>query len=371
MSALINEHGWSAKYTSPKGEVLAVQKLIGRYWYEIRVEISYFILELVSSPVESLEDLEIQHFHVFTDVRAVLRTLDLMIWPFGVAPASTGCLFPAESTREDIIEDGFYSIWDRCKPIRRHCHIFSQQVAVDVAVKKLIPAINALYKNLGTIMSRFANAKVLKDGRAYHEGGYYWWLESPHESTGPKYDHGGILIFPKCEFVDFSDFYERVWHTAHVMVMRDGRLHYSADDSLTWHRFIQQKSCTLLNEQGQKVSIDLEVSDLNWMFHVPTIDFKPHYKFSDAMSLDRFLELYSSKDINGFMHEFCRRAWIEIKPCSPHYENNAMDIPRYFYEIFENIDSYVSDSQSITWDQARVNRNRAIGYADNHVGTEF
>jgi hypothetical protein len=39
-----------------------------------------------------------------------------------------------------------------------------------------------------------------------------------------------------------------------------------------------------------------------------------------------------------------------------------MVLPRYFYDIVMNLDKYIEDSKKISWEEARVARDRAIGY---------
>ena len=75
-----------------------------------------------------------------------------------------------------------------------------------------------------------------------------------------------------------------------------------------------------------------------------------------------FMERISSSFLDGFFEKYCKHCWLEIRSCSPHFEENAMVIPRYFYDIILNLDSYIEQSKKITWEQARISRDKAIGY---------
>lgn len=92
------------------------------------------------------------------------------------------------------------------------------------------------------------------------------------------------------------------------------------------------------------------------------LDFKPHFDFKKRFTLDDFLQEYTNGTLDDFFESYCTHAWIEIRPCSPHFEENAMLIPRYFYDIFSHLDQYITDSKKISWSEARRSRDKAIGY---------
>ena len=149
---LIKKFGWEIK-KNHDDEIQAVTKKIDIYPVDIKLDLSYAIFEIAGAvPAPNLETLEKLNEAALDDLRLSLNENGLMIWAFGVAPASTGFLKTLSKTKEEIVNDGFYSLIQKYDNMLRLCHITSHQVNIDIAFPKLLPAINAFYKNLGNII---------------------------------------------------------------------------------------------------------------------------------------------------------------------------------------------------------------------------
>lgn len=354
--------GWVPEVKLHNNEIHQVTKQISQKLYCIKLDLSYAIFELASSPVGSLEELEALHKKVFAEFRTALKKHDFTIWPFGVAPSSNNLLKLPFKTDEIITDDNFYAVFIAIKNMTRLCHITSEQVSIDVPLKKIIPAINSLYKNLGEFIKKFANSPVLANGILYNEGRFYYWNDCDPKMTGPKYLNGVNPIFPKKPFKNLDDYFTRLWHSEYIWVKRNGFPHIFVDKKMTPHKWFKEKKGIAINENKEKVIIEFQKEDIELMFMMHWIDFKPHFDFNQSYTAEDFFRYYSRHDLDGFFKKYCRHSWIEIRPCSSHIENNAMDIPRYFYEIISNLDKFIKKSENISWNQARKARDKAVGY---------
>ncbi len=242
----------------------------------------------------------------------------------------------------------------------RFCRIASHQISIDVPLQKMLPAINALYRNLGNIIEKFANSPLHVNDTYYKEGRYYFWNESSDwVKDDARYGHGAAPRFPKTPCTNWQEYYAWAWQGTYLFVMRDGEPHTFKDLTMSAERFLRDKKAAVLSPRGEEKEVALEHDDIEIFFKISWPDFKPHFDLTDYM-LDEFLAFWENKNMDGFFEKFCAHAYIEIRPCSPHFENSAMDIPKYFYDIFSNLDEYIKKSESIDWESARAARDKAI-----------
>ncbi len=353
---------WQLRSAPPLGEIHSAVKEIAGYTVVIQLDVSYAIFEIITPPVPNLDILENLIKQSLAELKAVLWQYRLMIWPFGVAPASTFLLKLPFRHRAEIINDLIYRPLMRLESMPRLCYITSHQVNIDVPLQKLIPALNALYKNLGAIINKFANSPVYASGKLYREGRYYFWNEENASLHTDQYNFGGKPIFPQTPFQSLDDFFTRVWQGQFVFLIRNGNSFIFKDKTMSTHRLLAEKAGVALDIHDNERAIELTKEDIPLLFHLNWLDFKPHFDFDESFTLSDFLSFYKTHNIDAFFEKHCTHSWIEIRPCSPHFENNAMDIPRYFYEIFQNLDAYIEKSHHIAWEDARLARDRAIGY---------
>lgn len=193
------------------------------------------------------------------------------------------------------------------------------------------------------------------------EGRYYWWNDCSENLNTARYLYGGKPLFPDAPFKNLTDFYFRIWQGTFIFVVRNNVPHIFKDKTMTIHRFLHEKNGVVLDPNDKKIAATLTKEDIELFSLLHWLDFKPHFDFKQ-FTLDDFLQYYHNQDLDGFFERYCLHSWIEIRPCSPHFENNAMDIPRYFYDIFKNLDEYIKSAKKISWRKARESRNSAIGY---------
>lgn len=362
-ATLEQKYGWVPKKAPTNEEIHSVSKVMGNYPMVIKLDVTYSIFEIMTLyPVPSLEILEDLHKKTFFDLRWALKENNLMIWPFGVAPASTFLLKLPRKTKVEIINDMFYRLMTKFDDVDRFAHMTSHQMNIDVPFKKMLPFINALYKNLGKIIEKFANSSVYANGILYKEGRYYWWNDSNPNLQTEDYIYGQTHIFPPEEFRSWNHFFD--WNfKGWPFVIRNGWPYCATPDFfVSTHKFIKEGKMKVLDENGKKVEVNFEKGDIEDLLKMSWIDFRPHFDFDQSYTLEEFLEYYNRKDLDGFFQKYCKHSWLEIRPCSPHFEENAMVIPRYFYDIVKNIDQYIKDSKKISWEEARISRDKAIGY---------
>jgi hypothetical protein len=363
-STLINKYGWKTRKASPKKEIHSVDKEIEGRTVKIMLDVTYSIFEITTlEPVENLETLEKIQKEYLLELREVLKENNLMIWPFGVAPASTFLLKTTKPTKENILDDDFYKPVNKIDYLARLCHITSHQVNIDIPLEKMLPAINAFYKNLGTIIEKFANSAVYTNGMLYKEGRYYWWLDS-----FPNLRRWRIPTFPEKEFSSWSEFYGWIFEGLGMVVRNNmpmafkGGSVYEKGELANIKKILKEKNFTGIDPEGKEMPVSLEKADIEFLLKQSWIDFKPHFDFDQSYTLEEFLKYYEENNLDGFFQKYCKHCWLEIRPCSPHFEENAMVIPRYFYNIVKNIDQYIAEAKKISWEDARISRDKAIGY---------
>ena len=359
---LIKKFGWEIK-KNHDDEIQAVTKKIDIYPVDIKLDLSYAIFEIAGAvPAPNLETLEKLNEAALDDLRLSLNENGLMIWPFGVAPASTGFLKTLSKTKEEIVNDGFYSLIQKYDNMLRLCHITSHQVNIDIAFPKLLPAINAFYKNLGNIIEKFATCAVYADNMLYKEGRYYWWLDA-----GSRLKKWRIPTFPEKEFQTWNDFYTWIFNGSGILIrnnipygFKNGTAYDNGHTNI--HDLLKERKIAGIDPDGNDIELKLQKEDIDLLIHMNWLDFKPHFDLDLSYTLEEFLNYYDKKDMDGFLEKYCQHCWLEIRPCSPHLEENAMVLPRYFYDIVMNLDRYIEGAKKISWEEARIARDRAIGY---------
>ncbi len=353
--------GWKPVKRAVGAEIHAATKILAGFETEIKVDLCYAIFEIASRlPVASLATLEKIHAQSLFELRHVLAKHNMLIWPFGVAPASSNLFRLPFTSREELIDDAFYKPLRRIETQERLCHITSHQVNIDVPVPKVMATVNALYKNLGNIINRFANSPLFVNSKFYKEGRFYFWNDCLPILNTPRHRFGAKPVFPPREFKNLHDFYSWNWQGEFLFVIRDGLLHTFKDVTTTPAQFFAARRGIVVTPDGDEKEVTLNKDDIELLFEMNWLDFKPHFDFDDAFTVDEFLAFLNFTDIDGFIAKHVTHAYLEIRPCSPHLENNAMDIPRYFYNIFSNLDAYIARAAQIDWEEARAARDRAL-----------
>jgi len=359
---LLEKFNWKVK-DEYKNEIHSVAKNINGIPVEIKLDVSYAIFEIANvSPCPNLESLEKMNIQALDEFRESLKENDMVIWPFGVAPASTGYLkLPTETSRE-IVNEEFYGTIQKIDDLTRLCHITSHQISLDIPFEKMLPAINAFYKNLGTIIEKFANSAAYMNGRLYKEGRYYWWLDA-----GPTLKRWRIPTFPEKEFETWNEFWTWIFDGLGFLMRNDVPYGFRNGttfdgDKIKIHDLLRTRKVLAFGPDGKDVGLNLQKEDIEFLFSLSWIDFKPHFDFDQNYTLEEFLEYYDKKDLDGFFEKYCKHCWLEIRPCSPHLEENAMILPKYFYDIVQNLDQYIKEAKKISWKEAKIARDKAIGY---------
>ncbi len=357
---IVRSFGWKIGKVISE-EIQNVHKEFIGFVTEIKIDLCYSILEISTlSPIPSVELLEKIYREALLEFRQTLAKLGVTVWPFGVAPASSGLYrFPFKPREE--CTDVFFKPLRAIDYLPRFCHITSEQVSIDVSVPKMIPTINSLYKNLGNIIERFANSPLFVGGILYKEGRFHFWNDIPEITSRPRrYSYGVSPVFPDRPFRDLQDFYSWVWQSEYCFVMRNGEAHVFRDNTMSPVRFLEARKGIVLTPGGQEIEINLEKNDIELLFKFNWLDFKPHFDFDDAFTVDEFLSFWNRKKLDEFIVKHALHAYLEIRPCSPHYEHNAMDIPRYFYDIFAHLEAYIAHAEHIDWEDARIARDKAL-----------
>lgn len=363
MKAIAERFQWEMETQPHNGEVQVLTKFVNGLPFILTYDASYALFEFASPPVSELDVLEAMHKQVLEELRTVLREFGMMIWPFEVAPASNGLLRLPFQTRTEIVQNNLYNILARKDDIERLCNVASHQVSLDVPLPKLIPTINALYKNSGDIIAKFANAPVYANNMLYKAGRYYWINDCSPELKTPRYSYGATHIFPDHEFKDINDFFSWIWQAGTAFVVREGIPYMFTDSTAPRHKFLRERKAQALNLENTPVEVELQKEDIEVFFVSYWMDFKAHFDFDQSYTIEEFLQYYEDKNLDGFFEKYCKHTWLEIRACAPHFENNAMDIPRYFYAIFSNLDQYyIDESRKISWEEALEKRKKAIGY---------
>jgi hypothetical protein len=363
--SLVKKFGWKINESNEKKEVLEVIKKMNGYNMGIKLDVTYTIFEIFNPvPVDSLETLEKLQSQTLLEFRSVLKDYDFLIWPFGVAPDSSRLLHPPHISIKEIINDRFYQTMNKFDYIFRLGNITSHQVNIDIPFSKLLPAMNAFFKNDGKIIEKFANSGVYANGIMYKEGRYFWWLDCLPQLKTRTWVHGQIPVFPEKEFQTWNDFYNWVFKGS-LYVLRDGWPHIFRDDStFTFHEFIKKRKGVIFDKDDNEIETTLIKDDIEFLFAQTWIDFKPHFDFDQSYTLEEFLDYYDKNNLDGFLDKYVKHCWLEIRPCSPHFEENAMVLPKYFYDIVLNLDKYIKDTKKISWEEAKIARDKAIGYGN-------
>ena len=358
---LIKKYGWSGREIASLGEIQKIEKNIFSYPVKIVFDTTYSLFEIVTTnPAPSLDVLEKLHEISLSDLRQALHEHNLIIWPFGVAPASTGLLKLPQNTQEEIINDRFYYTIRKLCCIDRFAHMISHQVNIDIPFPKMLPAINAFYKNLAPIIEKFANAAVFFNQKLYKEGRYYWWSDAYPQLKDKRrgfYTHE----FPPQEYKTWNDFLQWVFYH-NILIFRNNDTYVPVEKYFSFHKFLKKGKAQFKNKDGNLIETGVTKEDLENFFLQINIEFAPHFDFNSDYKIDDFLGYYRNNDLDNFFNKHCRHCWLEIRPCSPHLEENAMVLPRYFYDIVMNLDRYIEDAKKISWGEAKITRDRAIGY---------
>lgn len=358
-------NGWNIFCAPHNNEAQEAVKEIHGKPYIMGYDASYALFEFASPPVGSLQELEELQAIVLSEFLETLKDEQLLLWPFEVAPRSTG-LFNhlGGEERTDLVQDNLSNILTRAELMDRFCYIASEQVSLDVPIEKMIPMVNALFKNVGTYISRFSTAPVFANGKKWNAGRYYWLNDCSPELYSDRYMYGVKAVYPPHEFINFTDYYFWLWNSTNTFVIRNGSpwVFVHGENEVSLHDFLRTGKAKAWNLEKEVVDVQLEKQDIEFLFLANWMDFKPHYDFDQSYTVEEFLEYYQQKNLEGFFQKYCQHAWIEVRPCAAHYENNAMDVPRYFYEIFSDIDAFLKKSQSISWEEGRRARDAAIGY---------
>jgi len=358
--ALIDKFNWQAVMAPHINEIHGAEKKIDGRAVLIKIDLAYPIFEITNTePAPDLETLETVNSQALKELRAVLKELGFTIWPHGVAPASSNLHNMPFKHGEEIIDDLIYKPMGRLESLPRFCHMTSEQVSLDIPLDKLIPTVNALFKNLGSIINKFANSPLLVKGKKYKEGRYYFWNDiEPILKTIRFTRHEPF--FPEKPFASIQDYYNRMWTGEFIFILRNGKTHTFKDLSVSAHRFFKEQKGIAITPEGEELEVQLEKEDINTVLATGWLDFKPHFDLDDNFTLEDFLGFYERKDLDGFFKKFSKHNYLEIRPCSPHYENNAMDIPKYFYNIFQNLDEYIEKAEKINWEKAREAREKSL-----------
>lgn len=353
-------NGWKIERQEHNNEAQEAYKKIQGQPYVMKYDVSYGLFEFASPPVDSLKLLEKMHQGVIDSFLKAVREKGLVYWPLEVSPCASGLFNLPNKERFDVISDRLYSIFQRQRNMTRICCIASHQASIDIALNKIIPAVNALYKNLGYIISKFSNAPVIADGKFYPVGRYYWLNHGAPGLDSDKYNYGVRTVWPEREFENLTDYYFYIWQSKNVFAIRDGVPNIVMDQNVSMHDFIQTGTVEAVDPDGKAITLKLQKEDIPLLLNAFWWEFKPHYDFDNSFTLEEFIKYYKDQDLDGFLQKYTTHTWIEIRPCAPHVENNAMDIPRYFYDIFQNIDHYIEESKNITWAQAKQKRDYAV-----------
>ncbi len=354
------KEGWDISRKAHNNEAQEAYKEFDGRQYVMKYDVSYGLFEFASPPVDSLSKLENMHATIIDSFITAVSEKGLIFWPLEVTPIASGLFNLPHQERFEIIDDQLYSIFQKQRNMTRICCIASHQVSLDIPVQKVIPTINALYKHLGEFIATFSTAPAIVDSKFYPSARYYWLNHSSPELDSDKYNYGVRTVFPPKEFESLTDYYFFIWKSKNVFVIREGVPYILPDKNLSMHDFIKAGKGEALNLDEKPVTVELQAEDVPLLLNAFWWEFKPHYDFDTSFTIEDFLEYYNKKDIDGFLQKYATHAWIEIRPCAPHFENNAMDISKYFYEIFSNIDDFIEESKSITWEQAKKERDRAV-----------
>jgi len=359
--SLADTFNWGVIKANHIDEIQAIEKTIFNHLTSIKIDLCYAIFEITTyNPVDNLETLSKILGQTLKELREVLRQHKMFIWPFGVAPASSGLFNLPFKHKEELIDDLIYKPLRRMEILERYCHMTSHQINIDIPLNKLISAINALYKNLGNIINKFANSPLFINNKLYKEGRYHFWNDFVPELNSSVYMHGAKPIFPPKPFKNINDFVSRMWQGKFIFVIRNNKLYTFKDLGMSPKRFLSEKKGLGITVKSEEKTITLQKDDIDTLLHMNWLDFKPHFDLDSKYTLDEFLDFYNQGKIDDFMEKHCKHTYLEIRPCSPRLENNAMDIPTYFYNIFKNLDDYIKRAENINWKKAKKLRDNSL-----------
>jgi hypothetical protein len=358
---LIKKYGWSGKKIFGLNEIQRIEKSFFNQPIKIVFDTSYSLFEIVIiNPVSSLEVLEKLHKGSLFDLRQALNEHDFIIWPFGVLPASTGLFRLPQKTREEIVNDRFYDAIREICCISRFSHMASHQANIDIPFSKMLPAINAFFKNSAKIFEKFANSAAFFNQKLYKEGRYYWWKDAYPQLRDSKrgfYTHE----FPPKEYTTWNDLLK--WLFKHnLYIFRNNDTYVPTEKYFNFHKFLRKGKARFKNKDGKIIETNVTKEDLENFFLQINIELSPHFDLKSDCTIEDFLKYYRDKDLDSFFSKYVQHSWLEFRQCSTHFEENAMSVPRYFYDIVINLDKYIKDSKKISWKEAKIARDKAIGY---------
>lgn len=361
----VDDFGWEPKYyeseevkkvNNSKKEIIRVSKKIEGELFYCEPEIVVSMLEARTfSPVSDLVKLERIHKEFLENLNFALRKIGAMIWPFAVAPAFSG-LYKIPKISSEYSKIPTYQVIGNIEDKERYAHIASNQVNIDCPFEKIIPAINALYKNLGKFVRKWANGPAFFDGKLYRRGRDYWLLDFP---ANPAAMYGLRPSFPDQEFGSLQDYFERIFEVCILMVERDGESHSFVDTSMTPNRFFELGEAMAVDRFGKEQMVKFLPKDLGMILACNWLDFKPHFDLKEEfleigeVGVKEFLAAYRSKNLDYFLKKNSKNWWLEIRCCDAQFANSCMDIPRYFYEIFSDLDRFIEESSGISWEDFR------------------
>ncbi len=359
---LIADFGYENVPKSWSKSICMVTKKIKNVKVFIQLESTYAMFEITTCPIKSASTLRSVHKTTLSDFRKCIHALDGFIWPYGVAPYATNMLRLAAPIVPDVIENQHTKQSARIEDLHRLAYICAHQVNLDISLEKSIPTINALYKHLGEIIDTFANAKVYANGMLYNEGRYYWWTDCDPIFSNKVFTSGRVHSFPPHQFSSLQEYVSYIFQ-GFGYVIREKKKYLFKDIHQSIDSFIKKRSAIVIDENNHEKSIRLEPQDISLFLHLCWLDFKLHFVMDDIFTADGFVEAYTTKKLDAFFKKHCLHTWVEVRPCSVHFENDAMDIPLYFLNIFNNIDTFIDASHNISWAEARHKRDKAIGYS--------
>lgn len=354
----LKDEGWTVG-SSFRGEVHEVVKKYNKTTASISLDLSYPIFEIKPmAPLNSIIELEQFIVKVFREFRGVLFALGFEIWHFGIPPASSNLYNLDFKTSENLVRDRFYELRISYEEHARFHHMVSHQISIDVSYDKIIPLINSLYKNLGYVVNKYANSPLRIADKFYKEGRYYYWQEYSKTSSNPRFKDV-LPGFPEKPFESIDQYYRKSWESPYFFLLRSGRFLLPHNKMQSIGDFIRRGECEVI--KNDKIIIaKLEKSDLVIFLKMLWPDFKLHFNLKQNYTIEEFKKYYKAFDLDAFFAKYAASSYIEIRPCSPRYENNSMDIPKYFYSIFLKPDVFIEQMKYKHWEEAKVEFEQAL-----------
>lgn len=340
-------------------EIHWVKKTFWDHTVEIGFDSSYAIFEIrTPTPFSNLDAMRKVNKLVLGEFNQILHKFWFIIWPFWIAPAWMNLFNLPFKPRGEIVENMSFinytkRFWGQAR-LQLSSYITSCQVSIDIPIENTISMINSLYKISFKIIEKFWNSPFFIDKNLYREGRMWFWEKAN------KLCHVSESIFPDEPFFSIQDLLEKLRKTPNISFSRDRNVFSAKNKNLTTLDLVGKKKIDVIDFYGKETTLELTSTDIcSFLNDLNHLNFKPHFNLNN-FSVESFWDFFQKRNIDWFLKKNIKNTYIEIRCCSPHFENDAMNIPIYFYKIFQKHEEFIEKTKKISRNEAKKKYNKSL-----------